>query len=277
MSTPSTQLVTRIRPTRGWTRLGLGEVWEYRELLYFLIWREIRARYRQMALGPLWIVLVPLANMLVFAFFMRVAKIPSDNIPAPLFVLAGLLPWQLFAEATRRSSTSLVTNLPVITKVYFPRLLVPLSAAFVGAVDFCIALLVLLALMLAYGVAPGPMIAVLPLYLVLTLATALAVGLWLAAVAVKFRDVNYGIGYILLLWMFASPVFYPARLVSPPWRHLYELNPMVHVIEGFRWAIFGSGQAPSPMLAVSAGLVLVFLVAGAWVFRRTDRAIVDYV
>ena len=277
MSQVSADAVTQIRATRGWTRLGLRDLWEYRELLYFLAWREIKSRYRQMALGPLWLVLVPLANMLVFTFVMRVANIDTKGVPRPLFVLAGILPWQFFAEATRKSSTSLVNNLPVITKVYFPRLLVPLSTVVVGTVDFVVAFLLMIVLMLAYGVAPTVGILSLPAFLALAVATALAVGLWLAAIAVKFRDVGYGITYLLLLWMFLSPVFYPSSLVGGRFYVLYRLNPLVHVIEGFRWGLFGVGHAPGSLAAISTGLVLFLLITGAWVFRRTERTIVDFV
>jgi len=277
LSQVSADAVTQIRATRGWTRLGLRDLWEYRELLYFLAWREIKSRYRQMALGPLWLVLVPLANMLVFTFVMRVANIDTKGVPRPLFVLAGILPWQFFAEATRKSSTSLVNNLPVITKVYFPRLLVPLSTVVVGTVDFVVAFLLMIVLMLAYGVAPTVGILSLPAFLALAVATALAVGLWLAAIAVKFRDVGYGITYLLLLWMFLSPVFYPSSLVGGRFYVLYRLNPLVHVIEGFRWGLFGVGHAPGSLAAISTGLVLFLLITGAWVFRRTERTIVDFV
>jgi len=269
--------VTLIRPSKGWASLGLRDLWEYRELLHFLIWREIKSRYRQMALGPLWVLIIPLVNMLIFTLVGGAAGIPTGGAPRPVFVYSGLVLWQLFAEAARKAATSLVTQLPVITKVYFPRLLVPLSASLVGVADFVVALAALVALMAFYGVAPGAPVLALPVCAGLALASALGVGLWLAAVAVRFRDVAYGVNFLLQAWFFCSPVFYPASIIQGPWRPFYLLNPMTHAIEGFRWSLGLGGQAPGPGLALACAGALVLILTGAWVFRRAERTVVDYV
>jgi lipopolysaccharide transport system permease protein len=276
LTEPPSQPVTRIQPSRGWASLGLHDLLEYRELLGFLASREIKRRYRQMALGPLWLLLVPVANVLVFSLVSGMAGLSSAGLPRPVFILAGVLSWQMFAEATRKSSTSLVNSLDLISKVYFPRIIVPLANLFIGAIDFGVALLVLAAMLLIYGVMPTPAVALLALFVLLALASALVAGLWLGALAVRFRDVGYGIGYVLQVAFFLSPVFYSSSLVSERWRPLYMLNPMAHVIEGFRWTLGAEGYAPGMMLPVSAGLVLLLLVGGAYVFRRMERTVVDY-
>jgi lipopolysaccharide transport system permease protein len=265
-----------IKPRRGWGSLGLAELWQFRELLYFLIWREVKGRYRQMALGPLWIILKPFVTMVVFSvIFGRLAKLPSDGIPYPLFAYSGLLPWQLFAVATGKSAASLVTNMGVISKVYFPRLVVPLATACSGLVDFCMSFLILVGMMLFYGVYPGWNLVFLPAFLVLATATALAVGLCLATLAVKFRDVSFGVEHALQVVMYLTPVVYASTLIPETWRTIYRLNPMTVVIEGFRWSLLGQGQPPDIISAASAGLVLVLLFIGAHLFRRTERNIVD--
>lgn len=280
--------VTVIRATRGWSSLGLHDVWEFRELLYFLIWRELRSRYRQMALGPLWIIITPLINMVVFTvIFGKLAKLSSDGLPYPIFAYAALLPWGLFATSASRAATSLVMNLRVISKVYFPRLVIPLAASVVGVVDFCMSFVILLGMMLYYGITPTAAVVTVPLFLLLAVATALAVGLWLAALAVKFRDVRYGVDFLLRIWMFACPIVYSISEVSTRvpevWLRVYQLNPMVHVVLGFRWALLrgsGSFKGPAPdgmMLAASSALVLVLLISGAFCFRRTERTVVDYI
>lgn len=275
MASTASEELTIIRPTRGWSALGLRDVWEYRELLYFLIWREVKARYRQMALGPLWILITPLVNMVIFTvIFGSWAKLPSDGLPYPLFYYAALLPWQLFTASARNSATSLSSNLNLISKVYFPRLIIPISTSVVGLLDFAIALVILAAMMVHYGIAPGLGIALMPLYLCLAIATALTVGLWLAALAVRFRDVSYGVGFLLQFWMFVT-IIYPSSQVPEQWRVLYRLNPMQVVVEGFRWALVGRGHGPDWVQAVSAAAVAVALISGAYIFRRTERSIVD--
>ncbi|MFH1033283.1 MAG: ABC transporter permease [Pseudomonadota bacterium] len=265
-----------ISPRRGWSSLGLAEVWEFRELLFFLIWREVKGRYRQMALGPLWIILKPLVTMVILSvIFGRVAKMPSDGLPYPLFTYSGLLPWTLFAVATGKATTSLVTNLNVISKVYFPRLVVPIAAAASGLVDFFMSFLILLGMVFFYGLTPSPNIIYLPAFLLLGLATALALGLCLATLAVKFRDVGYGVEHMLQVMIYLTPVVYPSSMLSGTWRTLYLLNPMAVVIEGFRWSLLGHGQPPGlATLGVAAG-VLVLLLVGAMLFRRSERTVVD--
>lgn len=268
--------IVEISPRRGWSSLGLGEVWEFRELLFFLIWREVKGRYRQMALGPLWIILKPLVTMVVLSIiFGRVAKLPSDGLPYPLFAYSGLLPWTLFAVATSKSTSSLVTNLNVISKVYFPRLVVPIAAACSGLVDFCMSFLILLAMVFFYGLTPSPNIVFLPAFLLLAVASALALGLCLATLAVRFRDVAFGVEHMLQVMIYLTPVVYPSSMLSQPWKSLYLLNPMAVVIEGFRWSLLGHGQPPSLISLAVAGAVLVFMLLGALWFRRTERSIVD--
>ncbi len=275
MPEPRTENVTVIEPARGWRGLGLREVWEYRELLYFLTWREVKSRYRQMALGPLWIVLIPLVNTLVFSLvFGRWGGLQHDDLPYPVYYFAALLPWQFFAVSASKSARSLVDNLHLISKVYFPRIIVPASSAIVGLLDWLISFLVLLAIMAWYHLAPAATSFLLPAYLLLALMTALAVGLWLAAAAVWFRDVAYGVTVLMQIWMFAT-VIYPSSDVPAPWRLLYRLNPMQTVVEGFRWCLLGRGQPPDALHAVTAAAVAVALVAGAYVFQRTERTVVD--
>ena len=275
MAEAPTEHVTVIEPARGWRGLRLREVWDYRELLYFLSWREVKSRYRQMALGPLWIVLVPLVNTLLFSLvFGRWACVPHDDVPSPVYYFAALLPWQFFAVSASKSARSLVDNLHLISKVYFPRIIVPASSAVVGLLDWFISFLVLLIIMAWYHLAPAATSFLLPAYLLLALISALAVGLWLAAAAVWFRDVAYGVTVLMQVWMLAT-VIYPSSAVPAQWRLLYRLNPMQTVVEGFRWCLLGRGQAPDALHAVTAAAVVVALVAGAYVFQRTERTVVD--
>lgn len=268
--------VVDIRPHKGWNSLGLGEVWEFRELLMFLIWREVKGRYRQMALGPLWIILKPLMTMVVMSvIFGGVAKLPSDGLPFPLFTYSGLLPWTLFAVAAGKSTTSLVTNLNVISKVYFPRLVVPLAAACSGLVDFFMSFLILLAMIFFYGLTPSVNIVFMPAFLLLALASSLALGVCLATLAVKFRDVAYGVEHMLQVMIYLTPVVYPSSMLHGRWRDLYMLNPMAVVIEGFRWSLLGYGPAPQLSYLAVTGAVLLLLILGAMFFRRTERNIVD--
>jgi lipopolysaccharide transport system permease protein len=277
---PAPHLV--IQPSRGWGALGLRELWEYRELIYFMLWRDVKGRYRQMALGGLWIIIQPVMTMLVFsAIFGGLAKIPSDGLPYPLFSFAAVLPWKLFSGAIYQAAASLTNNMHIISKIYFPRLVVPITGAISGLVDFAVSFLVLLGMMFYYGVVPQWAALTLPYFVLLAVATALAGGLWLAALNVRFRDVSFGLSFAVTAWMYASPVVYPTslvikRLAHKPWLYeLYQLNPMAQVIEGFRWALLGKGQPPGIMLLVSSLIVLIALITGAFYFRRTERTVVD--
>lgn len=267
-----------IRPSRGWVPLKLADLWEYRELLYFLIWRDVKVRYKQTVLGAAWAIIQPFFTMVVFSVvFGRLAKIPSDGLPYPVFAYCALLPWQLFAHALTESGNSLVASQNLITKVYFPRLVIPLAAVLAGLVDFAIAFLVLLAMMAYYGIAPTAAVATLPLFLLLALTTALGVGLWLSALNVQYRDVRYTIPFLTQFWLFATPVAYPASLVPEPWRAVLGLNPMAGVVEGFRWALLGTAHAPGSMLTVSVVVVLALLVGGLYYFRRMEKTFADVV
>ena len=267
-----------IEPARGWASLGLKEVWEYRELLYFLTWRDIKVRYKQTVLGAAWAVIQPFFIMVVFSlFFGRLAGVPSDGIPYPIFTFCALLPWQLFAQALAESSNSLVANERLITKVYFPRLVVPISAVLGGLVDFAIAFLVLLGMMAYYGIVPGLAILYLPLFILLAVMTALGVGLWLSALNVQYRDVRYTLNFLTQFWLFITPVAYPSSIVPEKWRALYGLNPMAGVVEGFRWALLGKTQAPGPLLAVSVAVVILILISGLYYFRRMEETFADII
>jgi lipopolysaccharide transport system permease protein len=267
-----------IRPSRGWSSLNLRDLWEYRELLYFLTWRDIKVRYKQTLLGASWAILQPFFTMVVFSlFFGRLAGVPSDNIPYPIFSYAALVPWQFFANGLTNSSNSLVASANLITKVYFPRLVVPISAVLAGAVDFVLAFVVLLAMMLFYGIAPTTQVVWLPLLLLLALVTSLGVGLWLTAMNVQFRDVRYAVPFIVNAWMFATPIAYPSSLLDEPWRTVYGINPMAGVVEGFRWALLGTDPGPGPMVLVSAFVAVVLLVSGTFYFRRMERTFADVI
>ena len=268
----------RISPPSRWTSLEFRELWEYRELLYFLIWRDVKVRYKQTALGAAWAVIQPFFMMVVFSlFFGRLAKVPSDGIPYPVFTFCALLPWQLFANALTESSNSLVGNQNLITKVYFPRLVVPISAVLGGLVDFVIAFVILLGMMLYYGIVPGWAIVTLPGFILLAVLTALGVGLWLSALNVQYRDVRYTIGFLVQLWLFLTPVAYPSSIVPEKWRPLYGLNAMAGVVEGFRWALLGKSQPPGAMLWVSVAVVILILFGGLYYFRRMEQQFADIV
>ena len=270
--------LTIIVPSRGWRSLGLKELWQYRELLFFLIWRDIKVRYKQTALGAAWAILQPLFSMVVFSIFLgHLAKVPSDGIPYPLFTYCALLPWQLFAFALSESSSSLVASERLITKVYFPRLVVPIAAVLAGLADFAIAFSILLVMMPYYGLWPGWRVLFLPLFLLLAVLTALGVGLWLSALNVQYRDVRYTITFLAQFWLFLTPVAYPSSLVPERWRLIYGLNPMAGVVEGFRWALLGKARSPGPLLLVSVLMVLAVLVGGLYYFRRTERTFADVV
>ena len=269
---------TIIRPSSGWASLGVKELWEYRELLYFLIWRDIKVRYKQTVLGAAWVVIQSFFMMIVFSlFFGRLAGAPSDGIPYPIFVYCALLPWQLFAHALAESSNSLVANERLITKVYFPRLVVPISAVLAGLVDFAVAFIVLIAMMAYYGIVPTLAVFTLPLFILLAVMTALGVGLWLSALNVQYRDVRHTLTFLTQFWLFATPVAYSITLVPESWRAVYGLNPMAGVVEGFRWALLGKAEGPGVMLAVSVGMVVLILVGGIYYFRRMEDTFADLV
>ena len=268
----------RIEASHGWGSLNLRELWEYRELLYVLTWRDIKVRYKQSALGAAWAVLQPLLTMSVFTIvFGRLARMPSEGIPYPVFVFAALLPWQLFALVLTRAGNSLVANQQLITKVYFPRLFIPLSTVLGGLVDFAIAFVILVVLLVFYGIVPTAAILTLPLFLALAVATSLAMGLWLSALNVRYRDVVHTLPFLTQFWFFATPITYPTTLVPEGWRPLYGLNPMVGVVEGFRWALLGQSAVVGPLVFVSTAVVGVLLVGGLVYFRRMERTFADVV
>ena len=277
---PKFELPTlRIAPSKGWVPLKLKDLWEYRELLYFLVWRDIKVRYKQTALGATWAIIQPFFTMVVFSiFFGHLAKVPSDGIPYPLFSFAALVPWTFFANGLSQSSNSLVGSGTLITKVYFPRLIIPLASVFSGIVDFVLAFIVLLGMMVYYGSMPTTLnVLWLPLFLLLALTTSLGVGLWLSALNVEYRDVRYIVPFITQFWMLATPIGYPSSLLQQPWRTLYGLNPMVGVAEGFRWALLGTNTAPGPIIAVSSAAAVLILVTGAFYFRRMEKTFADLV
>jgi lipopolysaccharide transport system permease protein len=267
-----------IEPSRGWVSLNLRELWEYRELLYFLVWRDVKVRYKQTAIGAAWAVLQPFLTMLIFVVvFRKFAKVPSDGLPYPIFAYAALLPWTLFAGAVQRSSLSLVGQANVLKKIYFPRLIVPVSATVSGLVDFAAAFTLLLVMMVWFGVYPTWGILALPLFLLFALGTALAVGLWLSALNVKYRDVTHAVPFLIQLWMFASPIGYPLSVVPEQWRLLYSLNPLAGVIEGFRWALLGKESPDFAAIAVSASVVAILFCTGMIYFKRMERTFADVV
>lgn len=271
------EVVTVIRPTNGWAPIDLHELWSYRELLYTFIQRDIRIRYKQTALGAAWAIIQPLFMMVVFTvFFGKLAKISSEGIPYPIFSYAALLPWTLFAEGIQRSTTSMVTNSRIMTKVYYPRLIMPLSGVISPLMDFAVAFVILLGMMFYFGYPPTIKILWLPLFMLLALSTSLGVGLWLSALNVQYRDFQYTVPFLIQIWLFASPVVYPSSLLPYPYSVIYGLNPMAGVIEGFRWALLGTNP-PSSMIAVSTMIVLVILISGAFYFKRMEKIFADVV
>jgi lipopolysaccharide transport system permease protein len=270
--------VIRIEPSRGWASVKLSELWAYRELLYFLVWRDVKVRYKQTVIGIGWTILQPLTTMVIFTLiFSHFAKIPSDGLPYPVFAYTALLPWNLFSGALNRCTFSLVGSANLITKVYFPRLIVPVAAVISGLVDFTIAFILLLGIMLWYHMVPTVGVFALPILLLVTLSTALAVGLWLSALNVRYRDVGHAIPFLIQIWMFLSPVAYPVSLVPEKWRLLYSLNPMVGVIEGFRWALLAKGSPDFLVIAVSTVIMIALLVSGLVYFKRMERTFADVV
>ena len=270
---------TLIKPARGWASLNLGDLWRYRELVYFMTWRDVMVRYKQTVLGAGWAIIRPFMTMVVFSiFFGTLAKMPSDGLPYPIFTYTALLPWELFISALNVASRSLVQNANMVTKVYFPRIILPLAAVLAGVVDFLFAFLVLIGMMIYYGVHPGPAVWALPLYLLLAMITSLGVGLWLSALNVLYRDIGYIIPFLTQFWLFITPIAYPASMIPERWKLLYALNPMTGVVDGFRWALLGNQQsAPTAMLAVSSLIAVGVLVSGLFYFRRMERQFADMV
>ncbi len=267
-----------IQPTRGWSALGLREMWKYRELLYFMIWRDIKVRYKQTALGAAWAIIQPFFTMVVFSlFFGRLAGVPSDGVPYPIFSYAALVPWTFFANGLTLASNSLVGSANLLSKVYFPRLIVPTATILSGIVDFVLAFIVLIGMMLVYGIVPTANMIWLPFFLLLALITSMGAGLWLSALNVQFRDVKYIVTFLTQLWMFLTPIAYPSSMLHEPWRTLYGINPMAGVVEGFRWALLGTEMTVGPMIAVSAVAAVVMLVSGAFYFRRMEKTFADVV
>src|ERR1700732_906892 len=274
----SVPTIVRIEPPHGWLELRLAEVWEYRELLFFFIWRDVKIRYAQTVVGVIWVVLQPLMTMGVFTiFFGRLAKLPSQGLPYPVFYFAALVPWTYFSQALSNCTNIVVDNQNVITKVYFPRLILPIAAVLSGLVDFAIGLLVMVVLTLSFGIHPPATVLLLPVLIVLAVLTALGVGLWTSALNALYRDVRAVMPFVVQFWMLASPVAYPSSLVPARWRWLYGLNPMAGVIDGFRWALTGRGSAPGPVLLVSALVVLVVLFGGLLFFQRVEGTVADRV
>ncbi|HUF40033.1 MAG TPA: ABC transporter permease [Anaerolineales bacterium] len=273
-----TSIHTRIEPSKGWVSLNLRELWNYRELFYFFIWRDLKVRYRQTILGVAWAVLQPFMTMVIFSiFFGRLARVDSDGLPYPIFSFAALVPWNFFSGALISGSNSLIGNANMLKKIYFPRVTLPISTALSGLVDFGIAFIVLLGMMVYYGYRPTGNVVWLPLLLLLALATALGVSLWFSALNVRFRDVRHTVPFIAQAWLFATPIAYSSSLLDEPWKTIYGLNPMVGVVEGFRWALLGTDTMPGPMVIVSTLAALVILVSGAYYFRRMERDFADVV
>ncbi len=278
--------VLYLKASSGWAFLNLGELWRYRELIYFFIWRDIKVRYKQTMLGAAWAIIQPFFTMVVFTiFFGRLAKVPSDNVPYPIFAYTALLPWGMFTKALSDAGRSMISNRAMITKIYFPRLVIPLSSVLSGVVDFAIAFVVLLGMMVYYNTVPGSeyqisitsAVWLLPLFILLALVTALGVGLWLSALNVIYRDINYIIPFLTQFWLFITPIAYPSSLIPERWRLIYALNPMTGVVEGFRWALLGTDTAPGPMLAVSTTIAIIVLITGLFYFRRMERTFADKV
>jgi len=254
----------------------LRELWEYRELLYFFAWRDIKVRYKQTVMGALWAIIQPFFTMVIFSlFFGRLANVPSDGVPYPVFSFTALVPWTFFANALAQASNSLVSNANMIKKIYFPRLALPIATVLAGVIDFAVAFIVLLGIMLFYGLVPTVNIIWLPFFALLALVTSLGVSLWLAVMNVQFRDVRYTVPFLTQAWLFMTPIAYPSSLLSEPWRTLYGLNPMAGVVEGFRWALLGTDTAPGKMIIVSSMVALILLIGGAFYFRRMEESFAD--
>jgi lipopolysaccharide transport system permease protein len=275
-NTPSDLPRTRRQPSKGWARPKFRELWEFRELLFFFAWRDIKVRYRQTVMGALWAIIQPFFTMVIFSlFFGRLANIPSDGLPYPVFSFAALVPWTFFANALAQASNSLVVNANMVKKIYFPRLALPIATVMAGLVDFVLAFIVLLGIMLYYGLAPTINIIWLPFFSLLAVLTAIGVSLWLSAMNVQFRDVRYTIPFLTQAWLFLTPIAYPSSLLPEPWRTVYGLNPMAGVVEGFRWALLGTDTAPGKMIIVSTLVALTLFISGAFYFRRMEQSFAD--
>lgn len=280
-ATPSAVLsgeppLTIIRPTSGWARLRLGELWEFHELVFFFIWRDVKVRYKQTVLGAAWAIIQPLFTMAIFSiFFGRLANVPSDGLPYPLFALAGLVPWLFFMNGLSHGANSLVENEKLIKKVFFPRMIVPVASVLAGLVDFAIASTLLVPAMVYYGVLPGPQIVLLPFFVLLSAISAMGIALWLSALNVQFRDVRYVVPFLGQVWMFATPIAYPTSLLNERWQLVYAMNPMVGVVDGIRWTLLGAGGPDWGVYAVSTAVAVTLLVTGAFFFRRVERSFAD--
>ncbi len=265
-----------IKPSSGLAALNLRDLWIYRELVFFMIWRDIKVRYKQTMLGAAWAVIQPILTMLVFNFvFGTVAKVPTEGIPYPIFSYTALLPWGLFTAALNNASRSLTSNTNMVTKIYFPRLVLPLASVLGGLVDFAIAFVILIVMMIYYKVTPTAAIWTLPLFLLLTVVTALGVALWLSAINVQYRDVNYVLPFLTQFWLFLTPVAYSAKVISDKWQIVYSLNPMAGVVNGFRWALLGTNTGPNLYMAISIGISLIFLITGLFYFRSMEKTFAD--
>jgi lipopolysaccharide transport system permease protein len=267
-----------IKPSKGWAALDLKDLWIYRELVYFMTWRDLKVRYKQTLLGASWAILQPFLTMVVFSiFFGGLAQVPSDNVPYPIFSYTALLPWTLFTKALLDASKSLVSSSHIITKIYFPRIILPLATILAGIVDFFIAFIVLIGMMVFYHIMPTSNIWTLPLFLLLALVTALGVGLWLSALNVLYRDINYATHFITQFWMFVTPIAYSSTMIPDKWKLIYSLNPMAGVVNGFRWALLGIGEGPGLDLMVSVAVAIILLISGLIYFKRTERQFADMV
>lgn len=274
----STNDITRIQPARGWVALGLRELWAYRELVVFLVWRDIKVRYKQTVLGAGWAIIQPFFSMVVFTiFFGRLAGMPSDGVPYPIFSFAALVSWTFFANGVTNASAVLVGGTNLVTKVYFPRLAMPIASVLSGLLDLLIATIVLVGMMFYYQISPSADVVWLPAFVLLAIMSCLGIGMWLAALNVRYRDVRYVVPFLIQLWLFVTPVVYPSSLVDEPWRTVYGLNPMASVVDGFRWALLGTSPPPLAMLAVSTSVAVFSLVAGALYFRRMESSFADLV
>jgi len=270
--------ITVIRPSSGWFDLDLGAVWRYRELLFFLVWREVKIRYKQAALGVAWAIVQPLFTVLIFTTIFGIfARFPSDGLPYPVFALAAVLPWTYFAEALRRGATGLVTDAELVRKIYFPRLIIPVAGVTSPLVDFLFGMLILIGVMAWYGLSPGWTILLLPFWLLITLALALAIGLWLGPINVRYRDVMHTLPFITQVWMFATPIVYPLSMIPPKWQALYSINPMVGIVEGFRWSLLGTGMPNLLSIGISFAVIAIALAGGAVYFRKMERSFADVI
>lgn len=270
--------VTRVARSHGWLGVKFKELWEYRELLYFLVWRDLKVRYKQTVIGAMWAIIQPFCTMIIFSvFFGKLAKMPSDGLPYPIFSYAALVPWSFFANSMTRATNSLVGNSGLVKKIYFPRLCIPIGSLLSGLIDFALAFIVLVIMIFYYGHVPTLNIVWLPLLFLLACVTSLGVGLWLSALSVQFRDVQYILPFLVQFWMYATPVAYPSSLLSEPWRTIYGLNPMVGVVEGFRWALLGTKTAPGLMIFVSSLVATILLFSGILYFRKMESTFADVI